>query len=96
MDSSLAENLRKTYDRAWLVFQVFHRGVYGTLGVMPITPEKVAIFVAYMDSVGHVRTTIRTYISTLSHEHKLEDEDDPTAKFCIRAPEVSDQSRWKF
>ncbi len=84
LDSSLSENLRKTYDRAWQVFQFFHRGVYGTPGAMPITPEKVAMFIAYMDSVGHARTTIRTYISALSREHKLADEYDPTAKFLVR------------
>ncbi len=53
-------------------------------GAMPITPEKVAMFVAYMHSVGNARTTIRTYISALSREHKLADEDDPTAKFWVR------------
>ncbi len=42
------------------------------------------MFVAYMDSMGHVRTMIRTYISALSHEHNLVDEDDPTAKFWVR------------
>ncbi len=59
---------------------------------MPITPEKVAMSVAYMDSVGNARTTIRTYISALSHEHKLEDEDDPTAKFWVRKVVVRAQS----
>ncbi len=51
---------------------------------MPITPEKVAMFVAYMDSMGHARATIRTYVSALSREHKLLDEDNPTAKFWVR------------
>ncbi len=51
---------------------------------MPITPKKVAMFVAYMDSVGHARTMIRTYISALSRKHKLADEDYPTAKFWVR------------
>ncbi len=51
---------------------------------MPITPEKVAMFVAYMDSMGHARATIRRYVSALSREHKLVDEDDPIAKFWVR------------
>ncbi len=42
------------------------------------------MFVAYMDSVGHAITTIRTYISAFSNEKKLGDEDDPTAKFWVR------------
>ncbi len=84
MDSSLAENSRKTYDRAWQVFHIFHRGVYGMPRAMPITPEKVAMFVASMHPVGNARTTIRTYISAFSREHKLADEDDPTAKFWVR------------
>ncbi len=33
---------------------------------MPITLEKVAMFVAYMDFVSHARTMIRTYISAVS------------------------------
>ncbi len=51
---------------------------------MSITLEKVAMFVAYMDSMDHARTTIRTYISALSREHKPADEDAPTAKFWVR------------
>ncbi len=77
MDSSLAANSRKTYDRAWQVLQVFHRGMYGIPGAMPIHPEKVAMF-------GHARATIRIYMSTLSCEHKQADKDDPTAKFWVR------------
>ncbi len=50
---------------------------------MPITPEKVDMFVAYTDSVGHARTTIKTYISALSLEHKLADKDNPTTKFWV-------------
>ncbi len=84
MGSSLAVNSKKTYDRAWQVFQFFHRGVYGIPGAMPITPDKVAMFVAYMDSMGHARATIRTYVSALNREHKLADEDDPKAKFWVR------------
>ncbi len=47
-------------------------------------PDKVAMFVAYMDSVGHARATIRTYMSVLSQKDKLADEEDPTAKFWVR------------
>ncbi len=78
LDSSLAKNSKKIYDRAWQVFQFFNRGVYGTPGAMPITPEKVAMFVAYM---GHAKATIRTYVSALSLEHEQAEKDDPTSKF---------------
>ncbi len=37
-----------------------------------------------MDSAGQARATIRTYMSALSHKHKLADEEDPTAKFWVR------------
>ncbi len=90
LDGSLATNLRKRYDRAWPVFYGFHRGVYGIPGAMPIIPEKVAMFVAYMDPVGHARAMIRTYVSALSHEHKLVDEDDMTAKIWVRKLKVVD------
>ncbi len=31
-----------------------------------------------------MRTTITTYVSALSHKHKLADEEDPIAKFWVR------------
>ncbi len=43
-------------------------------------PDKVAMFVTYMDSVGHARATIRTYMSALSRKDKLADEEDRTKK----------------
>ncbi len=66
----------------WATEQVKEqKGVPGTL---PLTPDKVAMFVAYMDYVGHARATIRIYMSDINCEHKLADEDDPTAKFWVR------------
>ncbi len=53
-------------------------------GTLPLMQDKLAMSVAYMDSVGHARATIRTYMSALSCEHKLADTDDVTAKFWVR------------
>ncbi len=37
-----------------------------------------------MDSAGQSRVKIRTYVSALSCKQKLADQEDPTAKFCVR------------
>ncbi len=42
-------------------------------GTLILVPDKVAMFVAYMDSVDHARATIRTYMSAFSCKHKLLD-----------------------
>lgn len=45
LDSSLISNSKKTYDRAWQIFQCFHLSTYGMAGSLPLTPDKVALFV---------------------------------------------------
>ncbi len=41
--------------------------------------------IAYVDSVGHTRATMRTYVSAaLSCKHKLTDKEDPTTKVWVR------------
>ncbi len=49
---------------------------------MPITLEKVAMFVAYMDFVSPCKNHDQDI--HFSREHKLVDEDDATAKFWVR------------
>ncbi len=51
----LPKSQRKHMTEHGRFFSFFHRGVYGTPGSMPITKEKVAMFVAYMDSMGHAK-----------------------------------------
>ncbi len=84
LDSSLATTSRRTYTRAWQVFQSFHMATYGTPASIPLTPDKTAMFVAHLDSANRTRATIRTYVSALSHSHKLADVDDPTTRFWVR------------
>ncbi len=42
------------------------------------------MFVAHLDSANSTRATIRTYVSALSHTHKLADVDDPTTRFWVQ------------
>ncbi len=84
LDSSLATTSRRTYTRAWQVFQSFHMATYGTPASIPLTPDKTAMFVAHLDSANSTRATIRTYVSALSHTHKLADVDDPTTRFWVQ------------
>ncbi len=84
MDRSLATNLKRTYDRAWKTFQIFHQATFCRPRSLSVTPNVMAIFLPYMDKAGHARMTVRTYVSALSHAHKMEDVEDPTTKFWVR------------
>ncbi len=81
LDSSLADNFTRTYGRAWQVFQQFHEATFWTTGDLPLSPNQVAMFVAYMDRAGHARATVWTYVLALSHAHIISDISDPTTKF---------------
>ncbi len=83
LDSSLATRSRRTYTRARQVFQSFHMATYGTPASIPLTPDKTAMFVAHLDCSNRTRATIWTYVSALSHSHKLADVDDPTTRFWV-------------
>ncbi len=84
LDSSQATRSRRTYTRALQVFQSFHMATYGTPASIPLTPDKTAMFVAHLDSANCIRATIQTYVSAISHSHKLADVDDPTTIFWVR------------
>ncbi len=84
LDSSLATRSRRTYTRVWQVFQSIHMATYGIPAYIPLTLDKTAMFVAHLDSANHTRATIWTYVSTVSHSHKLADVDDPTTRFWVR------------
>ncbi len=83
MDSSLADNSKRIYGRAWQAFQQFHKATFGTTGELPLSPNQVAMFVAYMDRAGHTPTMVRTYVSALSHAHRMADMSDPITKFWV-------------
>ncbi len=84
MDRSLAANSKRTYDRAWKMFQTFHQATFGRPGSLPVKPNVMAMFVAYMDKLGHTRTMVRTYALDLSHADKMADVKDPTTKCWVR------------
>lgn len=56
----------------------------GVSASLPLTPNQIAMFVAYLDCAGCTRATIHTYVFALSHSHKLADTDDPTTKFWVK------------
>ncbi len=84
LGSLLADNSKRTYGRAWQVFQRFHEATFGTTGELPLSPNQVAMFVAYMDRVCQALATVRTYVSALSHAHRMADMADPTTKFWVK------------
>ncbi len=58
--------------------------MFGTISELPLSPIQVAMFVAYMDRPGHARTTVHTYVSAMSHPHKIVDMGDPNTKFWLK------------
>ncbi len=84
MDSSLADNSKRTYGRAWQVFQQFHVATFWTTGDLPLSPNQLAMFVAYIDRAGHARAMVQTYVSALSQAHRMAYMSDPTTKFWVK------------
>ncbi len=82
--SSLADNSKRTYGRAWQVFHQFHKAIFEMTGDLQLSPNQVALLVAYMDSACRSLTTVRIYVSALSHAHRMADMADPTTKFWVK------------
>ncbi len=93
--SSLVDNSKRTYGRACQVIQLFHEATFGTTGDLPLSPNQVAMFVAYMDRAGHARATVWTYVLVLSHAHRMADMADLTTKFWVKKVVDAERSQAK-
>lgn len=82
MAHSLAVNTWKTYKTAVDSLLKF-RKLYGLLDSWPVPLDELINFVAYLSYSGFSPSTVSTYISGISHEHKKRGLVDKTSNFLI-------------
>ena len=82
--SSLQPSSIPTYRRAWKLFTLFFSSAFpGIPFPFPITPNILALFVAYLFERGYAASTVNTYMSALGYIHKLAGHADPSKVFYI-------------
>ena len=86
LKSSLAPNSRITYRKAWEVYKNFALTILGSSGVnlVPISLSNLILFVAHLHTEKKAHATVVTYISAISHIHKMYEIPDPTQSFIIK------------
>ena len=79
---SMSTNSWKTHKTAVDSFNCF-RISYGVDDILPAPIDHIARFIAYLSHKGLAASTVSTYISGLSHAHKINDVIDNTKSFII-------------
>lgn len=73
-----------TYKRAWRLFHQFLHAVFQTVSpILPVSPNTIALFIAYMFDKQYAPSTVSSYVSALSFAHKFLGFDDPTKAFFV-------------
>ena len=80
LKSSMACNTWKTYNSAIKSFDKF-RQIYKWPDIWPV--QDIVRYVAHLSHAKTSASTVATYISGLSHIHKLNGFDDPTKSFFV-------------
>ena len=82
--SSLQPSLIPTYKRAWRLFHRFLNAIFQTVStVLPISPNTIALFIAYMFDKQYAPSTVSSYLSALGYSHKFLGFADPTKAFFV-------------
>ena len=82
--SSLQPSLILTYRRAWRLFHRFLNAIFQAVStVLPISPNTIALFIAYMFDKQYSPSTVSSYLSALGYSHKFLGFADPTNAFVV-------------
>ena len=77
-------SLIPTYKRAWRLFHQFLHAVFQTVSpILPVSPNTIALFIAYMFGKQYAPSTVSSYVSALSFAHKFLGFHDPTKAFFV-------------
>lgn len=82
--SSLSNESRKLYTRAWNVFTDFHGRLYSRHFKLPVSVASVALFISFLTAKGLAPATINSYLSAIAYVHKVQGLYDPTKAFLIQ------------
>ncbi|XP_031552422.1 uncharacterized protein LOC116289613 [Actinia tenebrosa] len=84
LTGSLSKSSLNTYQRPWAVFAQFSANTFHTKTEIPISPDTLALFVAYLSDSGYAASTALTYISAIGYVHRLSSLPDPSKSELIR------------
>ena len=84
MGSALTSSSRKSYQRAWRVFQIFHQRFYKSSDFrLPLSSPQIALFISHLSASNLAPSTITSYLSAISYVHKIKGLQDRTKSFLI-------------
>jgi len=85
LGSAISSSSIPTYQRAWAVYKQFLAQQYGSPDFsLPLKPECLALFVAYLAKHMYAASTAFTYISAIGYAHRLAGLVDPTQCSCVK------------
>lgn len=82
IEFSMAKSSWKTYKTAVESFESF-RNSFNLASIWPAPVEHITQFIAFLSYKGSPSSTVSTYLSGLSHEHKMKNIIDNTKSFII-------------
>ena len=84
LDSALAPDTKKSYQRAWGTLQQFYERLYGsTTPQLPLSSFHLALFISYLSARKLAPSTITSYLSAIGYVHKIKGYSDATKSFLI-------------
>lgn len=83
LDKSLSKTTLNTYQRAIDLMQKFLVD-FSISVVLPLPPVVVALFISRLHAQGYASASIITYVSAVSHIHKLYSVQDPGCSFLVK------------
>ena len=89
LHSSLSEQSRKQYSRAWVVFTEFYTRYQCANLHLPVSTACIALFISFLCAKGLAPATISSYLSAIAYVHKITGHYDPTKSFLVEKPLVA-------
>lgn len=83
LDSSLTASTSSSYTHAWSTFRNFAEK-YSLRTDIPIQQHILVLYVAFLFSQDYAPSTITSYLSAISHVHKLNGLQDPCSSFVVQ------------
>ena len=83
LNSALAPGTVATYKRAWKTFSDFGTSIYKRPLQPPVDVSAICAFLGYLNRQGYAPKSMTTFLSAISHAHKLLDFPDPTSAFVV-------------
>ena len=81
--SSLSTSAWKQYSKAWADFTHFCDTMLSTTHI-PASTLTISLYVTHLHQTGLKHTTIRTILSSIAFQHKINDYPDPTKSFATQ------------